>query len=502
MRVRKSIKKFISNKIQRVRTYRHHRHIAWLYQNERNQYYKYATKKILKDQNKKVSIVVPVYNTPDRYILPLIDSVYNQGYENWELIFADGSSDDVRAEAIKGYAGRDGRIIYKKIKNKGIAGNTNEAIKLATGDYIAFMDHDDMLDPDALAESAEVLNEYSEFGLVYSDEDKISDDGEQYLDPHFKPGFSLDMLRNVNYITHFVVVRKEIVDKIGGIREGFDGAQDYDFLLRVIDGGAGVAHIPKILYHWRIAESSTAADFSNKKDVLDAGCRALDDHYRRNKISNVKTIAIKNRPGFYKPEYKLSKNIDRVIYVNLDKFHLNPKEKGWILSQYQLLDDVRRLNIRVVDNEKEIANADQVMIVSESCVPIDRNQDIAGLFGIVEDSGVYGVSPRITQHNKIMSIGDLNIFHNSIKNDFFGSNEWVRNSNKVSSDVYIKNKKSNDDGRRVIWSHCEFSMLNIGSDKKLDKKDLRSFSNKNVTYSSEIVIKHTDYLGDKLEGSL
>ena len=492
----------MGKKVRKVNAHRRRRHIAWLYQNERNQYYKNATKKTLKAQDKKVSIVIPVYNTPDRYILPLIDSVYNQGYENWELVLADGSSNQERAKSIKKYSEKDRRIVYKKIKNQGIAGNTNQAISLATGDFIAFMDHDDMLDPDALAESVDVLNNYPEFGLVYSDEDKISDDGDQYLNPHFKPGFSLDMLRNVNYITHFVVVRKELVDKIGGIREGFDGAQDYDFLLRLVDEGVKFAHIPKILYHWRIADNSTASDFSNKKEVLDAGCRALDDHYKRNEIRNVRTVSIENKPGFYKPEYKLSKGIDRVIYVNLDKFKLSSKENDWVLDKFKSLDDVRKFNIRIVKDRKEVADDSQVLVVAESCIPIDNKQDIASLFGLAEEVGVYGVSPKIVQHNRIMSIGDLNIFHNVAKNEFFGLSEWARNSNKISRDVYIKNNKAKNDGRRAIWSHCEFAMLSIIDNEKLDKEDLVSFSNRNVTYNSDIVIKHVDYIGDRLEGEL
>jgi O-antigen biosynthesis protein len=137
----------------------------------------------------------------------------------------------------------DVRIVYKKVHNEGIAINTNKAIAMATGEYIAFLDHDDTLDPDALAESVAVLEKYPEFGLVYSDEDKISEDGERYFNPHYKPGFSLDMLRNLNYITHFVVMRKSIADKLGGIRAGFDGAQDYDFFTtRGRRGGANCPH--------------------------------------------------------------------------------------------------------------------------------------------------------------------------------------------------------------------------------------------------------------------
>ena len=498
MGVKTRIKSRIKRELRRVKAYRLRRYNEWLYQSSRNQYYKYLVKNVPQNQDAKVSIIVPVFNTPDRYILPLIDSVYNQGYENWELILADGSTSKQRAKAISDYAKNDDRIVYKKIKNEGIAGNTNQAIQMATGEYIAFMDHDDTLDPDALAETVTILENYPEFGLVYSDEDKISDDGEKYLDPHFKPGFSLDMLRNVNYITHFVVLRTNIVKKVKGIRGGFDGAQDYDFLLRVVDEGVKFAHIPKVLYHWRIAQNSTAADFSNKKDVLDAGCRALDDHYKRNGIRYVQTVAIEQRPGFYKPEYGLDKNIKRAIYVNVGDYDIHPRVRSWILSKFESLDDVKKFKIVVTDNADIAAKADQVLNVEGPHIPINSRQDVTSLFALANEDGVAAISPRVVQHGRISGMGNLEVFRNSIQNNFFGSSEWVRDVDNIESKVYIKGTRPG--GRNIIWSHCELAKLSI--DQGYSVEELIAFSNRNVTYNSETTLRHADYVQEKLKESL
>lgn len=255
----------------------------------------------------KISIVVPAYNTPDKYLTPLIKSVTDQIYENWELVLADGSDKPERAMAISSQTKKDRRIVYKKVsENKGIVGNTNFGIRHATGEFIAFLDHDDLLNEFALAEVAIVLNENSQLDLVYSDEDKITDNGQTRLLPFFKPDWSPELLLSVNYITHFVVARKKIAEQVGLLRDGFDGAQDYDFLLRFTEKTDRIKHIPKILYHWRLADGSTAGNVGNKSYADDAGQRALKDYVKRNKL-NAKVLPVPERPTNYRLKFNQTK---------------------------------------------------------------------------------------------------------------------------------------------------------------------------------------------------
>jgi glycosyltransferase involved in cell wall biosynthesis len=251
-----------------------------------------------------ISVVVPTYNTPDRYLVPLVDSVLAQTYPRWELCLADGSTDPLRAAAVAAQAGRDERIRLRRLaSNLGIAGNTNAGIEQARGDYIAFCDHDDTLAPSALNEVAAALRADPGVDLFYSDEDKLSEDGATRSHPFFKSGWSPAHFLYGNYLAHFVVVRAELVRKVGGIRTGYEGAQDFDFILRTLDHDARVAHIPRLSYHWRFAEGSTARGARQKKGAGDAGCRALEDYLRRNEVA-ARVERIPDYPTNYRLVYE------------------------------------------------------------------------------------------------------------------------------------------------------------------------------------------------------
>ena len=231
----------------------------------------------------KFSIVMPLYQTPERYLREMLDSIVAQTYANWELCLADGSPKgaDV-SKIIKKYQDKDSRILYKKLEqNGGISDNTNAAIAMTSGDYIVLADHDDAMTEDALFECAKAVKEHPECEVIYSDEDKMDMDGGALFDPHFKPDFNLDLLTSVNYICHQFVVKKELVDKVGGLRKEFDGAQDYDFIFRCTEAASGVWHIPKVLYHWRGHQDSTASNPQSKLYAVEAGSRALMEHYHR-----------------------------------------------------------------------------------------------------------------------------------------------------------------------------------------------------------------------------
>lgn len=250
----------------------------------------------------KISIVVPLYNTPENFLKQMIDSVIAQTYGNWELCLADGSTDAENLGEIVSSFG-DERIIYRKLEeNKGISGNTNEAIAMATGDYVALLDHDDLLVPHALYSYVQLINKDSDYEFIYSDEDKITEDGELRFNPFFKPDFAPDTLRSFNYITHFSVFKKTLLDEIGGFESACNGAQDFDIILRATECAKKVGHISDILYHWRISEGSTALSSSAKNYTIEAGCLAVRRSLERRGIKNA-TVNSCQYPNYYITRY-------------------------------------------------------------------------------------------------------------------------------------------------------------------------------------------------------
>lgn len=230
----------------------------------------------------KISIIVPVYRTPLPFLKDMIESVLNQSYSNWELCIADGSCYDAQVQhVIREYMKHEERIRYIVMdENQGISGNTNAALALASGEYIGLLDHDDFLELDALYEVVQKLNE-EKYDLLYTDEDKVDYAGKIFNDPNFKPDYSPDLMYSHNYITHFFVAKSEIVREIGGFHSEYDGAQDYDFMLRCIEKSQHIGHIAKILYHWRLHEASTAQNPRSKMYAYTAGQKALLAHFKR-----------------------------------------------------------------------------------------------------------------------------------------------------------------------------------------------------------------------------
>lgn len=254
-----------------------------------------------------ISIIVPAYNTPDKYLEPLLQSFQNQLYSKWQLCVADGSTDASRQQAIEAACKADKRIVYLRIdpKKQGIVYSTNAGIAAAKGKFVGFVDHDDMLSSHALLEVVAALNKQPSTDFFYSDEDKISDNGQRRSHPFFKPDWSPQLFESVNYITHFSVVRRSIIDKIGGLRAGFDGAQDYDFILRITDYTTKIVHIPKMLYHWRLADGSTSGPIENKTYANDAGLRALKEHVKRQNIP-ARVLPAPDLPTNYRLQYRVN----------------------------------------------------------------------------------------------------------------------------------------------------------------------------------------------------
>ena len=231
------------------------------------------------------SIVMPVYNVEARWLIAAVDSVRRQFYPHWELCIADDASTNHETRKALDEIVRlgDNRIRVAKLKrNSGIAHASNAALKLATGDYVGLLDHDDALTRDALLEVAMQIAA-SNADILYSDEDKLDEAG-QHVEVHCKPDFSPDYFFSINYICHFSVFRRDLLTRIGGFRTGFDGAQDYDLLLRATEKTENIAHISKVLYHWRRIPGSTAATSTAKPQTSDAGRRALAESIRRRGI--------------------------------------------------------------------------------------------------------------------------------------------------------------------------------------------------------------------------
>ena len=265
-----------------------------------------AQRKKLFDFEPRLSIAIPAYKTPERYLKEMLDSILAQTYTNWEVCIADGSPKGESLERVlRRYAEKDSRIRYQILgENKGIAGNTNAAMDMARGDFLVLADHDDTLPPHALYEVVKAVNERPGAQVIYSDEDKLDMDGKALFDPHFKPDFNPDLLTSVNYICHLFVVRMDLLETVGRFRQEFDGAQDYDFIFRCTEAAKEVYHIPKVLYHWRCHQNSTASNPESKRYAFEAGARAIMAHYERMGIeaeSVVKGVDF----GIYHTKFKI-----------------------------------------------------------------------------------------------------------------------------------------------------------------------------------------------------
>ncbi len=273
-KARLEIKRF-STQLKKGENFRDIEYNAWFLEHSPSEEELEQQRRVKFKFSPKISIIVAAFNTPISYLNEMIQSVENQTYSNWELCISDGSTNDSVEMEIKKRYQNDNRIKYIRLdRNYGIAGNMNAAMDLATGEYISLFDHDDLLTPDCLYEVVKSLQEF-QYDVVYTDEDKLNDMTKGFMDPHFKPDFSVDQLRSHNYITHFLTVSKSLINQIGRLDSNYDGSQDHDFILRATEKANAVHHIPKILYHWRMHPSSTAMNPQSKMYCYKAGQKAV-----------------------------------------------------------------------------------------------------------------------------------------------------------------------------------------------------------------------------------
>ena len=281
------------------------------------------------EKNVKISILVPLYNTPKNFLTDMIESVIGQTYANWELCLADGSDDKhlYVSEMCKAYASKDSRVVYKKLeKNDGISGNTNECYKLATGEFIGLFDHDDILHPSALFEYVKVINEKNA-DFIYCDEVTFDNKNiNKMLTIHFKPDYAVDNLRANNYICHFSVFARELLNNTELFRKEFDGSQDHDMILRLTDNAKSIVHVPKILYYWRSHKASVAQSIDAKTYAIDAAKGAVADHLKRHGFKNFKISSTRAFPTIFKITYEII-GTPKVSIIIANKDHKNDLER-------------------------------------------------------------------------------------------------------------------------------------------------------------------------------
>lgn len=273
----------------------------------------------------KISILVPLYNTPLKFLDEMIGSVIAQTYENWELCLADGSDhdhDDVQTRCLE-YASKDKRIIYKRLeKNEGIAGNTNRCYEMATGEYIGLFDHDDILHPSALYEYVKVINEQGA-DYIYCDETTFKGDSiDNMITLHFKPDFAPDNLRANNYICHFSVFSRELLEGTELFRSGFDGSQDHDMILRLTANAKKIVHVPKLLYYWRSHKASVASDISAKPYAIAAAKGAVADHLTRSGFKNFEIKSTRAFDTIFEIKYEICSE-DKISILIPNKDHID-----------------------------------------------------------------------------------------------------------------------------------------------------------------------------------
>lgn len=443
---------------------------------ERTEPYTWTTYQELNYQP-KVSIIVPVFNPVESHFLAMVYSVVNQTYSNWELVLINASTKQKSRLETEKAEGIDDRIkVVNLQENKGIAGNTNEGIKHASGDYIALLDHDDILSPAALFEVIYAVQNMQDAGLIYSDEDKLSADGVERFDPHFKPDWSPHLLRELNYLNHFTVIKKELIDKIQGYRSGYDGAQDFDLYLRIADEKPKVVHVSKVLYHWRAAETSTANDFASKDNILDAGIKALKEHLARNNQEGL-VKAIPKQPGFYKIQYtpKEKTKVAVVIFPSpvrdqykslVESISASTKKTESTVDifsapLYEQTDDIKRRihSIKTVHKKaflKEVLSTSdaEVCIVIDAAILPKSKTWVDDLCGLVQQANDIGAAcPLIVtpdEHEMIVDAGSVSrdgkpqplfLGCQQSAHTYAGNANWVRTIDYVSSRCFAMKRE-------------------------------------------------------------
>jgi len=381
----------------------------------------------------KISIILPTYNTPINFLTECIDSVINQTYPHWELCIADDNSKKIEViELIKNYLKKDNRIkcVFRK-ENGHICKSSNSALKITTGDFIGLLDHDDLLLPNALYETAILLNEDREIDFIYSDEDKLSEIEKKPTEPYLKNDWSIDKLFSFMYVGHFSVYKKEIIKKVNGFTIGTQGAQDYDLLLKSLKFIKNPKHLPQILYRWRKHPESTAMTLSAKPYAIIAGAKVLQKRLKDYVDSNFK---IKDTTfGFYYISFKeiekksvdifLNKNLlnsktTKIIKENLDKK----------INNIIYFDSIENLNDLIKKN-----NGKYLLICNSNIFKIDSKKELINFIGYSNTKNVGFVGPKILTKNNLINGSGLVYYKDKFRIIFNKNTDSVGYSNNLTT---------------------------------------------------------------------
>ncbi|WP_225340694.1 glycosyltransferase family 2 protein [Lysinibacillus capsici] len=421
----------------------------------------------------KYSIVVPLFNTNLFFLEKMIESVLNQTYSNFELCLHNGGSEKKEIEEIvKKYSKIDSRIKYKSsIEKLGISTNTNEALKMATGDYIGLLDHDDLLHQNALEECYKVICNKAP-DVIYTDEDKITKSGKRRLKPHRKSDWAPDTLMSYNYVCHFLVFNRKLLNDIEGFNSNFDGSQDFDFILRLSQITNNIYHIPKILYHWRISETSTSGDIGIKQYAITAGQKSLEAYYKkinRDVIVNQSLLPGVFVRGFKNTEWSKKKILivvsgefensqELIKYYNQLNLERVKYAKCIILNENQEIHEFKENCEVILKNKFNFSNQVNSILLEnefELCVFINYNTEILvsdwleKLILEAEFNHVGAVAPKIIINRKVESFGlaitkkKIVDIHNGINRNFNGyflRNQISQNFTAASPHILLVKK--------------------------------------------------------------
>lgn len=345
----------------------------------------------------KISILVPLWNNEKEFQIEMLDSVMNQTYQNWELCLADGSDDahSYMGEISKEYAaGSNGRIVYKKLeKNEGISGNTNACLAMATGEFIGLLDQDDILHPSTLYEYVKVINE-KDADYIYCDETTFkSGNIDHMLTMHFKPDYAPDNLRANNYICHFSVFKRDLLQGTELFRSQFDGSQDHDMILRLTDEAKNVVHVPKLLYYWRCHATSVASNIEAKPYAIEAARGAVAENLRSHGFKNFQITSTRAFETIFKIRYQIigSPKISIVIpnkdHVEDLKRCINSIEEKSTYDNYEIIVVENNSETKEIKDYYELLKDDpRVKVVTYTG---SFNYSAINNFGVKETTGEY-----------------------------------------------------------------------------------------------------------------
>ena len=392
----------------------------------------------------KLSILVPLYETEEQFLVELIKAIQDQTYPEWELCFSDGSPDSARLKEIVGrYMKKDERIKYIATTGPlGISSNTNQAFTVATGDFIVLGDHDDLIWPDAFYSVVEKLNEdgNEDADVIYTDEDKIDSAGKKRFEPNIKQDYNVEFLESCNYITHMFVARKSLVDEVGLFDDTYNGAQDYDFILRCTEKSRKTLHVHKIVYSWRINSTSTAGNPAAKMYAYDAGVKALQAHYDR--VGIKATAEIGDHLGYYHTKYEIPEAARvSVCVLNADDEDKYKKTVDSIRSKSTIksLDFIR---VTSKDAEGYAAQCNYAAkrnknLGNDYLLFIDAGVSMMGENGIVELLGYLANRPEAACIGGKIYCGNGTIVHAGVVLEMVKTNGWMYTRQSIYDEMYF-----------------------------------------------------------------